>query len=121
MPTCAARVSLHPFGQEERLMKRSWMLASVAALVMAIGVEARATPVDAGPAPLAIQAPVAPALLLLQDPPPAPKPDVDVQVSTERTVWYADPVWIGVGLIAAAIVIALIVAASRRDTTTVVR
>ena len=106
-----------------RLVQR---MASAAALVFAVSLEAGASPV--GPTPDAaqavMQAPVVFALAAVQDPPPVPKPDVDVSVSTERTVWYADPVWITVGILAAALVIGLIVAASRSSSggsTTVIK
>lgn len=58
---------------------------------------------------------------LAQDPP------VKVEVSTApgTTVWYADPLWIGIGVVAVLFVIVLIVLASRgsggKSTTTVVR
>ncbi len=62
------------------------------------------------------------ALAAVQDP-PVPKPDVDVSVTTERTVWYADPVWITIGVLAAILIIGLIIAASRSGggSTTVVK
>ncbi|HEV8410601.1 MAG TPA: hypothetical protein VGQ30_08830 [Gemmatimonadaceae bacterium] len=53
--------------------------------------------------------------------------DVKVDVSTPatHTVWYADPVWIGVGAVAVVLIIILAVAASRKgdgkSTTTVIR
>lgn len=105
-----------------RLVQR---MASAAALVFAVSLEAGASPV--GPttdaAQAVMQAPVVFALSAVQDPPPVPKPDVDVSVTTERTTWYADPVWITVGILAAALVIGLIVAASRSSngSTTVIK
>lgn len=105
-----------------RLVQR---MASAAALVFAVSLEAGASPV--GPttdaAQAVMQAPVVFALAAVQDP-PVPKPDVDVSVTTERTVWYADPVWITVGILAAALVIGLIIAASRSSSngsTTVIK
>ena len=105
-----------------RLVQR---MASAAALVFAVSLEAGASPV--GPttdaAQAVMQAPVVLALAAVQDP-PVPKPDVDVSVTTERTVWYADPVWITVGILAAALVIGLIIAASRSSSngsTTVIK
>lgn len=59
--------------------------------------------------------------VLAQDPP------VKVEVSTapSTTVWYADPLWIGIGVVAVLFVIVLIVLASRggggKSSTTVVR
>jgi hypothetical protein len=95
-------------------------MVSAAALLFVIGVEASASPATPDAAPTASAAVFA--LSAVQDPPPVPKPDVDVTVTTERTTWYADPVWITVGVIAAIVVIALIVAASRSGgTTTVVK
>jgi hypothetical protein len=105
-----------------RFVKR---MASAAALIFAISAQAGAAPagpsIDAGPAVL--QAPVVMALAAVQDPPPIPKPDVDVTVTTERTTWYADPVWITIGVLAAILIIGLIIAASRSggSSTTVVK
>jgi hypothetical protein len=99
-------------------------MASAAALILAVSAQAGAAPagpsIDAGPAVL--QAPALLALAAVQDP-PVPKPDVDVTVTTERTVWYADPVWITIGVLAAILVIGLIVAASRSGggSTTVIK
>lgn len=99
-------------------------MVSAAALLVAVSVPAAAAPagptIDAGPAVL--QAPVVMAMAAVQDP-PVPKPDVDVSVTTERTVWYADPVWITVGVLAAILIVGLIVAASRSGggSTTVVK
>lgn len=99
-------------------------MASAAALILAVSAQAGAAPagpsIDAGPAVL--QAPAVLALAAVQDP-PVPKPDVDVSVTTERTVWYADPVWITIGVLAAILVIGLIVAASRSGggSTTVIK
>jgi len=99
-------------------------MASAAALIFAVSAQAGAAPagpsVDAGPA--VFQAPVVLALAAVQDP-PVPKPDVDVSVTTTRTVWYADPVWITIGVLAAILIIGLIIAASRSggSSTTVVK
>ena len=53
----------------------------------------------------------------VQDPPPAqPKGGdvkVDVDLGTDRTVWYTDPLWIVLGAAAVIVVVALIAAASR--------
>ncbi len=49
---------------------------------------------------------------------------VDVHTPETNTVWYADPFWIGVGVVAVLIIIVLAIAASRRGgetTTTVIR
>lgn len=60
-----------------------------------------------------------------QDPAPAPAPAnpprVDVTVSTEKEVWYVQPIWIGVGACLLILVVALIVAGSRSGTTTVIK
>ncbi len=69
---------------------------------------------------------IAPSSLVLsvtQDPQP-PKAEIKVDISEDRTVWYADPVWLAIGGIALLLVIVLAVMAARggeRDTTTVVR
>jgi formate-dependent nitrite reductase membrane component NrfD len=60
------------------------------------------------------------AALASQDP-------VKVEVSTPatHTVWYADPMWIGIGAVAVLIIIVLAIMASRKSepktTTTVIR
>lgn len=57
---------------------------------------------------------------LAQDPPLK----VEVTTAPTTTVWYADPLWIGVGVVAALFVIVLIVLAARgggKSSTTVVR
>ena len=50
---------------------------------------------------------------------------VDVSTPATHTVWYADPVWIGIGAAAALIIIILAIMASRKSegktTTTVIR
>lgn len=56
----------------------------------------------------------------------AQDPPVKVEVTTAPThiVWYTDPIWIGIGVVAALLVIVLIVLAarsSRKSTTTVIR
>jgi hypothetical protein len=106
-------------------MRVTRILAPAAALLLSVSVQARAMPVES---PLGGQAMLeAPAVFALsaaqaQAPQPPPKADIDVDITSgERTVWYMDPVWIIVGLVALAIVIALIVAASRSGGTTVVR
>lgn len=113
------------FTVREECMRFVQRMVSAAALLVAVSAPAAAAPVgptiDAGPAVL--QAPVVLALAAVQDPPPVPKPDVDVSVTTERTVWYADPVWITIGVLAAILIIGLIIAASRSGggSTTVVK
>ncbi len=44
---------------------------------------------------------------------------VDVDISTDGGGWFADPIWIAIGVIAVIAVIAIIVAASRGGTTIV--
>jgi hypothetical protein len=49
---------------------------------------------------------------------------VDVSIPASHTVWYADPMWLGIGAVAVLVIIVLAVMASRRDkgtTTTVIR
>jgi len=50
---------------------------------------------------------------------------VDLSVPASHTVWYADPVWIGIGAVALLIIIVLAIMASRsgdaKTTTTVIR
>jgi hypothetical protein len=50
---------------------------------------------------------------------------VDVSTPATHTVWYADPMWLGVGAVAVLIVIVLAIMASRsgegKSTTTVIR
>jgi hypothetical protein len=60
-----------------------------------------------------------------QNPAPAPAPanppKVDVTVTTEREVWYLQPIWIAVGACVLILLVALIVAGSRGGSTTVVK
>lgn len=62
-------------------------------------------------------------LALLQDPPAPVK--VDVTTTESHTVWYTDPLWLGIGGLVVLLVIVLAVMAARgRDSgssTTVVR
>ena len=50
---------------------------------------------------------------------------VDLSVPASHTVWYADPVWIGIGAVALLVIIVLAIMASRggdkKTTTTVIR
>jgi hypothetical protein len=50
---------------------------------------------------------------------------VDVSTPATHTVWYADPVWLGVGAVVVVLIIVLAVMASRKPdgktTTTVIR
>lgn len=89
-------------------MKFRKMLLLPAAGILLAASAASAAPAlpDAG-----IRMFITPVTASLQDPPP--KADVTVQVEDSRNVWYLDPLWITVGLVAAGLVIALIVAASR--------
>jgi hypothetical protein len=108
-------------------MRFRMIMTSAAALLFAGAVPAKASPVEHAPAPNAIAAvvptTVAPTLALLQQPPA--EPVERTRVTTETTTsWYADPIWIGVGLVALLVVILLIVVASRRSgdsSTTVIR
>lgn len=77
---------------------------------------------------LASIAPSLALLLLSAQTAMAQDPPVKVEISTapSTTVWYADPLWIGIGVVAVLFVIVLIVLASRgggsgKSTTTVVR
>jgi hypothetical protein len=61
----------------------------------------------------------------LQQTPPPQQPSgqvkVDVDLDTDRTVWYTDPLWIVLGAAAVIVVVALIAAAARGGGTTVIR
>ena len=48
---------------------------------------------------------------------------VEVTTSSSHTVWYTDPVWIGIGVALFLLIIVLMIAASRsgKTTTTVIR
>jgi hypothetical protein len=52
---------------------------------------------------------------------PTGKVDVDVNVSHSGGRWYANPLWIAIGVLAVIVLIALIVMAGRGGGTTVVR
>jgi hypothetical protein len=95
-------------------MRFSRIAAPAAAFLFAFAVQAGASPTASVAGVTAMQAPVTLSIAAAQDPAPAaPKTDVTVQIEDGRTVWYLDPLWITVGLVAAGLVIALIVAASR--------
>jgi hypothetical protein len=54
----------------------------------------------------------------LQDPAPPAQPksgdvSVDVDLGSDRTVWYTDPLWIVLGAAAVIVVVALVAAAAR--------
>lgn len=84
-------------------------MAAAAAFVFAVSAQAGAVTTHATPQ-AALQAPVALALSAAQDP-PAKAPEVTTTVKT--TTWYADPVWVTVGILGAALIIGVIVVASR--------
>jgi hypothetical protein len=50
---------------------------------------------------------------------------VEVSVPASHTVWYTDPVWLGIGAVAVVVILVLAVMASRssegKTTTTVIR
>jgi hypothetical protein len=50
---------------------------------------------------------------------PVQPPSVDVDVDTADGSWYANPVWIAVGVIALVLIVALVVMAGRGGTTVV--
>jgi hypothetical protein len=59
---------------------------------------------------------------LTQDPPAPQPPTVDINVRTDRGVWYTQPVWIAIGIVALVLIVALLVMAGRGGGgTTVVR
>lgn len=93
-------------------MRMIQKMAAAVALTFAVNAQAGALPTSHELAPQAsIQAPVALALTAAQDPPPAPT--TTKTTTTRTTTWYADPVWITVGVLGAALIIGIIVAASR--------
>ena len=55
------------------------------------------------------------AVSAVQDPAPPKGGDVkvDVDLDTDRTVWYTDPLWIVLGAAAVIVVVALVAAAAR--------
>lgn len=73
----------------------------------------------------AVQPPVQQASLQEQGGQPVDAPEVDVELGTETegTVWYADPLWITLGVIGALLLLLIIVLAARggRGGTTVIR
>ena len=107
-------------------MRFRMLLTSAAVLLFVGAVPASASPLDQAAAPHAIaavvQTNVTPSLALLQQ--ATPEPQQQTRVTTETTTsWYADPVWIGVGVIALLVIVLLIVLANRggSDRTTVIR
>ena len=85
------------------------MIVATAVLLTAGAGAANAAPVLN--TPLAITSAV-------QDPAPAAQPKggdvkVDVDLGSDRTVWYTDPLWIVLGAAAVIVVVALVAAAAR--------
>jgi len=58
-----------------------------------------------------------------QSPQPEPRGQINVDINTHRSssVWWANPIWIGIGAVAVIALIAIIIAASRGSGTTVVK
>lgn len=92
-------------------MRMIQKMAAAAALAFAVSAQAGALPTNQAAPQAALQVPVTLSLTAAQDPPPAP--DVKVTTNTKTTTWYADPVWVTVGVLGAALIIGVIVAASR--------
>ena len=100
------------------------MMTSAAVLLFASANVAPAAP-QSGSAWM-VQAPVVATLATVQDAQPQPpakgEVDVDVDLDSGGTVWYADPFWIAVGVIALVVIVLLVALAGRGGgTTTVVR
>lgn len=82
--------------------------ATLLAITLIVGWVLPATAVAADEAPLHLAS--------LQDQggqPADPEIDVEIGTETEGTVWYADPVWITLGVIGALVLILIIVLAAR--------
>jgi hypothetical protein len=112
-------------------MRFAMMMSSVAVLLCAGASDAQAATrdVSAPSAVAAVAIPVSAALATVQDAQAQPQPqtspgDVKVDIGVERTehVWYADPMWIALGVVALVVIVLAIVLAGRGgDSTTVVR
>ena len=50
---------------------------------------------------------------------PNPPADVDVTITTEKEVWYLQPIWLGIGAAALILIIALLISGSRNTTTVI--
>jgi hypothetical protein len=87
-----------------------FVLACLAVLGLALGSFAVATPVlAADDYTMAAEQ---------QQPPPSGEIDVDITTTTDAE-WWADPVWIGIGVVALLLIVVLIVMASRGGTTVI--
>ena len=87
------------------------VIACLAALGLLAGSAAVAVPAAAADSTYVVA--------LAQQQPPSGELNVDVNLS-EGGAWYADPVWIGIGVVAL-IVLVLIVAMASRGGTTVIK
>jgi hypothetical protein len=107
------------------------LMTSAAALLIAGATALPAAPSASAstlPAIAAVQAPVSAYLTVVQEPQAQPqsqggevKLKVDIN-DNSGTVWYADPFWIAIGVIALVVVVLLVALATRGGgTTTVVR
>jgi hypothetical protein len=98
------------------------MRTSVLALILIAGLAA--TPALSADA-IASQAPAATAQPSSQpppDPPPAQPPRIDVDIDTDSGgVWYTQPIWIALGVVALIVIVAMLVMAGRGGGTTIVR
>jgi hypothetical protein len=101
------------------------MMTSAAVLLFAGANSAPAAPHGASGPAWAVTAPVVATFATVQDAQPQPpaKGEVDVNVDLDSggTVWYADPFWIAVGVIALVVIVLLVALAGRGGGTTVVR
>ena len=101
------------------------MMTSAAVLLFASANVAPAAP--SGSSAWAVQAPVVATLATVQDAQPQPpakgEVDVNVDLDNDGTVWYTDPFWIAVGVIALVVIVLLVALAGRGggSSTTVVR
>ena len=108
-------------------MRLRMLVTSAAVLLFAGATTATASPVGstgAANSVAVVQAPVAPSLLAIQQQPASqPAQETHVTRTETTTSWWADPVWIGVGVIALLVIVLLIVFANRGsgDRTTVIR
>ena len=102
------------------------MMTSAAVLLFAGANTAPAATHGATGSAWAVQAPVVATLATVQDAQPQPpakgEVDVNVDLDNDGAVWYADPFWIAVGVIALVVIVLLVALAGRGGgTTTVVR
>jgi len=101
---------------------RGMLIALATVLVMAAATSSQAAATSTGAPTLSPSSTVY--ALQVPSQPPAPDKKIDIDISTNQGHggrWYANPVWIAIGAVAAVVVLLLIVLAARGGGTTVIK